>query len=115
MNIENPAPTPYWVGFELDGVLSVATHLDSEIGEPIKEMIELCHRMRKKGWIIKLFTIRADYPENIEDIKYWLDKQGLFDLEITRCKDRYLFFHIDSRCKQNILNTSKFLADMLMK
>lgn len=55
-----------WTGFDLDGTLAVdlpGRKDDTEIGSPIRPMVQLAKRHIRHGMDVRLFTARA-YPHN---------------------------------------------------
>lgn len=95
-----------WIGVDLDGTLAYyngwrgAEH----IGEPIEPMMERVRDWIQKGIPVKIFTARADIPEQIPYVKEWLKRNGLGDLEITNTKDLKMIELWDDRCIQVITN-----------
>lgn len=98
-----------WIGVDLDGTLA---HYDGwmggdHIGEPIPEMLARVRVWLAKDRTVKIFTARAQIPDQIPPIKEWLRKHGLGDLEVTATKDFGMIELWDDRCIQVIPNTGK--------
>ncbi|MCK5017096.1 MAG: hypothetical protein KAS32_08485, partial [Candidatus Peribacteraceae bacterium] len=76
-----------WVGFDLDRTLAVYETGQMGIGKAIPSMIAKVQEYLDKGVIVKIFTARAYWPEEIPKIQQWLIDNGLPALEVTREKD----------------------------
>lgn len=82
------------------------------IGEPIKPMLELVKKWLREGKTIKIFTARANRPDNIQYVDEWLVDNGIGGLEVTNIKGEDLFCIFDDRCVQVEPNTGKILGDI---
>lgn len=109
-----------WIGVDLDGTLAYYEGWKhyTEIGAPIKPMVD-----RIVSWVnnkqeVKIFTARADEYQNIPVIKQWL-KDNLYqlfpdwfwengmELDVTNVKDMHCIEIWDDRAIQVILNTGQ--------
>lgn len=102
-----------WIGVDLDGTLA---YLDrnssySKVGEPIPAMMDLVRKMINSGIRIKIFTARAEDPEQIPIIRKWLKANNLPELEITNVKDFKMQRLYDDRCIQVERNTGRLIID----
>jgi hypothetical protein len=98
-----------WIGVELDGVLAecqTGQALD-QIGDCIDKM-----RIRVQQWLmvgvdVRLFTARANLPEQIPLIEKWLAKNRLSEMMITAEKDFSMSQFWDDRAIHVITNTGE--------
>lgn len=102
-----------WTGVDLDGTLAFLDRGSSygEIGQPVPAMMELVRKMIGNGIRIKIFTARAEDPDQIPIIRKWLRDNGLPDLEITNIKDYNMYRLYDDRCIQVERNTGRLILD----
>lgn len=100
-----------WTGVDLDGTLAYYDSLlaPDKIGEPVPAMLSLVKKMINHGIRIKIFTARAQDPEQLPIIKKWLKDNGLPELEITNVKDYYMQRLYDDRCIQVEKNTGRLI------
>lgn len=96
-----------WIGCDLDASLAIYTKWGDPIGEPILPMLLKIYKIRASGMTVKIFTARAEDPDQIPIIKAWLAKYNLQDLEITNVKDLAMISLYDDRCIQLIPNTGE--------
>lgn len=102
-----------WTGVDLDGTLAYfdsASSMD-EVGQPVPAMLALVKKMINNGIRVKIFTARAQDPEQLPIIRRWLKANGLPDLEITYAKDYYMQRLYDDRCIQVERNTGRLIVD----
>jgi hypothetical protein len=77
-----------WIGVDLDGTLAYWTSWEQEgIGYPISKTYMRILNWIEKGERVKIFSARANYEDQIHEIRNWLDEYGLPQLEITCVKD----------------------------
>jgi hypothetical protein len=99
-----------WIGVDLDGTLAHdhGNNRDgkglSEIGSPIKPMLNRLKKWIAEGKTVKIFTARASSPRQVAMVKKWLVLQGLPDLEVTNVKDLRMIELWDDRCVQVMTN-----------
>ncbi len=102
-----------WTGVDLDGTLAYYDRFSpsDQIGEPVPAMMELVKKMINHGIRVKIFTARAQDPEQLPVIRQWLKKNNLPELEITNRKDYYMQRLYDDRCIQVERNTGRLIVD----
>ncbi|MBU1195129.1 MAG: hypothetical protein KKE62_04695 [Proteobacteria bacterium] len=102
-----------WVGVDLDGTLAYWDSSSSieQIGEAVPAMLALVKKMIHNNMRVKIFTARANDPEQLGLIREWLKANGLPELEITNVKDYYMQRLYDDRCIQVERNTGRLIAD----
>ena len=99
-----------WIGVDLDGTLAhdQGNNRDgkglSEIGSPIKPMLNRLKKWIAEGKTVKIFTARASSPRQVAMVKKWLVRHGLPDLEVTNVKDLRMVELWDDRCVQVMTN-----------
>ena len=102
-----------WIGVDLDGTLAFydmwrgADH----IGEPIPEMLNRVNEWLSEGKQVKIFTARADTPENIPYVEEWCKNYIGKILPVTNVKDQNMVELWDDRAKQVIPNTGKLIGE----
>lgn len=109
----DPILPSIWTGVDLDGTLAHWDHSSSirTVGEPVPEMLKLVKRMVNHGIRVKIFTARAQDPDQLPIIKEWLKKHGLGGLEITNVKDYGMQRLYDDRAIQVEKNTGRLIVD----
>jgi hypothetical protein len=102
-----------WTGVDLDGTLAYLDRNSAydEVGEPVPAMMALVRKMINNGIRIKIFTARAEDPEQFPIIRKWLKDNNLPELEITNVKDYNMQRLYDDRCIQVERNTGRLIAD----
>lgn len=108
-----------WIGIDLDRTLAYyETRVDfnpMEIGQIIpraKEyVIDLIKKGEKEGFVVKIFTARAVFPNTIPIIQKWLIDNGLPKLDVTNAKDQGTILIIDDIARQMIPNTGIIIND----
>lgn len=102
-----------WTGVDLDGTLAFYTRTSSslEIGEPVPCMLARVKKMLDHGIRVKIFTARAQDPDQLPIIRKWLKDNGLPELEITNIKDYNMQVLYDDRCIQVERNTGRLIVD----
>ena len=100
-----------WTGIDLDGTLAYYDRMSSydEVGEPIPAMLDLVKELINNGIRVKIFTARAQDPEQRPIILKWLIDNGLPELEITNIKDYNMQWLLDDRCIQVERNTGRLI------
>lgn len=108
-----PRPPSIWTGVDLDGTLANwdSTSTIDRVGEPIQPMMALVKKMISNGIRVKIFTARAQDPDQLPIIQKWLAENGLPELEITNIKDYYMQRLYDDRCIQVEKNTGRLIVD----
>ena len=103
-----------WIGVDLDGTLAVwdARSTIARIGRPVPRMLELVKQMVGDGMRVKIFTARAEEPEQIPLIQKWLRRNGLPELEITNVKDYEMQRLYDDRAVQVEQNTGRIIGSL---
>jgi hypothetical protein len=96
-----------WTGVDLDGTLAEYDGSIDHIGKPISAMMNRVRDWLIQGKVIKIFTARANTPEQIPMIMAWLKEQGLPEFEITATKDLNMVELWDDRCVHVETNTGK--------
>ena len=98
---------------DLDGTLAIQNRTVSygEVGEPVPAMLALVKKMINNGIRVKIFTARAEDPEQLPVIRKWLKNNGLPELEITNVKDYSMVRLYDDRCVQVEYNTGRLIVD----
>ncbi len=94
-----PAEGKGWIGVDLDGTLAFYDGWRGpyHIGEPIWPMFDRVTSWVSEGRTVKIFTARADDPEQVKHIHAWLKQWGLPRLEVTNKKDRQMIELWDDR------------------
>ena len=102
-----------WTGVDLDGTLACWDSRSSidKIGEPVPAMLALVKKMISNGIRVKIFTARAQDPEQLPIIRKWLKENGIPELEITNVKDYSMQRLYDDRCIQVEVNTGRLIVD----
>lgn len=103
-----------WTGVDLDGTLAYydSTSTLDRVGEPIPAMLDLVRKMLNNGIRVKIFTARAQDPDQLPVIRKWLRENNLPELEITNIKDYYMQRLYDDRCIQVEKNTGRLIVDI---
>jgi len=101
-----------WIGVELDGTLAHHTPEQSRerIGDAVSKM-----RMRVQQWLmagidVRLFTARANSPEQLPLIEAWLREHKLDKMKITCEKDFAMSQFWDDRSIHVVHNTGEIAA-----
>jgi hypothetical protein len=102
-----------WTGVDLDGTLAYDDRTSSfnKVGEPIPTMLALVKELINNGIRVKIFTARAQDPEQMPIIREWLKNNGLPELEITNIKDYNMQWLLDDRCIQVERNTGRLIIE----
>lgn len=110
--LEPMLPIP-WTGVDLDGTLAQWDHSSTieKIGEPVPAMLTLVKKMVSNGIRVKIFTARAQDPDQLPIIQKWLSENGLAGLEITNVKDYAMQRLYDDRAIQVEKNTGRLIVD----
>ena len=100
-----------WTGIDLDGTLAYYNRTSpyDEIGDPVPAMLTLVKELINNGIRVKIFTARAQDPEQKPIIREWLKVNGLPELEITNIKDYNMQWLLDDRCIQVERNTGRLI------
>lgn len=104
-----------WIGVDLDGTLAEYNGWigPEHIGRPIKPMMDRVNEWIEAGIKVKIFTARANIPEQIPYITKWLVANGLPALEITATKDFAMLELYDDRCVQVLINSGITMQEFL--
>jgi len=88
-----------WYGVDFDGTIakSHSEYSEGEVGLPIWKMIRRVKQMIREGKQVRIFTARADSPEDVKSIRAFLRKYGLPELEITNRKDHHMVALYDDK------------------
>ncbi len=102
-----------WMGVDLDGTLAYYDSMSTidSIGRPIQDMRDLVLKMIKNGIRVKIFTARAQDPDQIPMIEKWLRENGFPPLEITNVKNYGMQRLYDDRCIQVEKNTGRLIVE----
>lgn len=102
-----------WTGVDLDGTLAYYDRMASsdKIGDPVPSMMKLVKKMINNGIRVKIFTARAQDPDQLPIIRKWLKDNHLPELEITNVKDYGTQRIYDDRCIQVERNTGRLVID----
>nr|NJM03127.1 hypothetical protein [Desulfobacula sp.] len=113
MDSEKKLLPKIWTGVDLDGTLAYLDRSASydEVGEPVPAMMALVRKMLNNGIRVKIFTARAEDPDQIPVIRKWLKDNHLPELEITNTKDYNMQRLYDDRCIQVERNTGRLIVD----
>lgn len=105
-----------WIGVDLDGTLAYAEEFHGEeiIGEPIPAMVERVKNWLREGKTVKIFTARASSAAAVQEIKAWLQKHGLPDLDVTNVKDPAMEVCYDDKSIQVVKNTGRLVGEKEM-
>lgn len=78
-----------WIGVDLDGTLAVygGWKGPDHIGEPVPAMLERVKKWVADGVEVKIFTARANVPEQIPPVVDWIRRHVGEELEVTATKD----------------------------
>ncbi len=108
---ENEKHRGLWTGVDLDGTLAYYDRNSpfDEIGDPVPDMLTLVKELINNGIRVKIFTARAQDPEQKPIIREWLKVNGLPELEITNIKDYNMQWLLDDRCIQVEKNTGRLI------
>jgi hypothetical protein len=102
-----------WIGVDLDGTLAKMEGWQgpTEIGEPIKPMVDRVKQWLKKGRTVKIMTARAatNDKEVINAIKKWCKQHIGQELEVTNVKDLDMAALFDDKAFRVEKNTGKIL------
>lgn len=102
--------TSGWIGVDLDGTLAEYHGWNTgKIGVPIPKMMSRVRDWLSQGITVKIFTARAQIPEDIPNIKVWLAENGLPELEVTNVKDFAMVELWDDMAIQVIPNTGEVI------
>ncbi len=101
-----------WIGVDLDGTLAYYTSWQGpeHIGEPIAPMLARVQKWLADGREVRIFTARANEPENIPYIQAWCLMHLGQVLPVTATKDYGMVVLYDDRCVRVITNTGVTLA-----
>ena len=102
-----------WTGVDLDGTLAYydSTSTIDRVGEAVPAMLDLVRKMLNNGIRVKIFTARAQDPDQLPIIRKWLKENNLPELEITNIKDYYMQRLYDDRCIQVEKNTGRLIVE----
>jgi hypothetical protein len=111
--VSKPEQPAIWTGVDLDGTLAYYDGASSieTVGRPIPAMLDLVKKMINNGIRVKIFTARAQDPDQLPIVRSWLKQNGLPELEITNVKDYYMQRLYDDRCIQVEKNTGRLIVD----
>lgn len=102
------------IAVDLDGTLAhhdpKAQYLASQIGEPIKPMLERVKRWIEEGHEVVIFTARVGEEGAYPHIQAWLRKHGIGGLTITNKKGQDVGEFWDDRAVAVERNTGKVLG-----
>jgi len=102
-----------WIGVDLDGTLAYAEEFHGEevIGEPIPAMVERVKNWLREGKTVKIFTARASSAAAVQEIKAWLQRAGLPDLDVTNVKDKDMELCYDDKAVGVVKNTGRLVGE----
>ena len=63
---------------------------------------------------MKIFTARASRPAAVQEIKAWLQKAGLPDLDVTNVKDKDMELCYDDKAIGVVKNTGRLVGEQEM-
>jgi hypothetical protein len=89
-----------WIGVDLDGTLAKEEEnlQPDQIGAPVEAMAKRVKEWVEGGQTVKIFTARASSPRQVINVRAWLKRNGLPDLEVTNIKDYRMIQLWDDRC-----------------
>ena len=101
--------TDKWTGVDLDGTLAHDSgwHGPGHIGPPIPEMLARVKEWLRQGVTVKIMTARANEPGDLAQVREWLAKNGLPELEITASKDKNMGELWDNKAVEVLHNTGR--------
>ena len=109
MSEENPNE---WIGVDLDKTLAFYDEWrgPEHIGEPIPQMLSRVLKWLEEGKQVKIFTARADTPENIPYVEEWCRLNIGRVLPVTNVKDQNMIQLWDDRAIQVYPNTGEIIG-----
>jgi hypothetical protein len=101
-----------WIGVDLDGTLAKEEESlePDQIGAPVEAMAKRVKEWVEEGKTVKIFTARAASPRQVVNVRAWLKRNGLPDLEITNIKDYRMIQLWDDRCVRVATNVGEPMA-----
>lgn len=96
-----------WIGVDLDGTLAEyhpGSFSSDSVGKPIPLMVERVKAWLAEGKEVRIFTARADEPENLPAVDAWVRKHIGQPLKITNVKDMGMVELWDDRAVQVVRN-----------
>lgn len=102
-----------WIGVDLDGTLAEFTEWKGEghIGKPVPLMLERVNKWLSEGRTVRIFTSRAEDPQQLPYIRKWLIENGLPQLQITNVKDHLMTELYDDKARQVEKNTGIVIGE----
>lgn len=95
-----------WIGVDFDGVLAERVPgQGSRPGKPVLPMVMRVKQWLRDGYDVRVFTVRANDPQQVKLVKKWLKDNGLGDLVVTSNKDEGLIELWDDRAVRVVRNT----------
>jgi hypothetical protein len=100
-----------WIGVDLDGTLAYYDESIRipDIGLPVISMLERVRTWLREGKRVKIFTARAEDPEQVPLVQSWCIRHGLGRLEVTNQKDFRMIELWDDRAIRVQTNTGRML------
>jgi len=95
-----------WIAVDMDGTLAVYNGWKGpdDIGEPIYLMVNRVRLWLSEGKDVRIFTARANIPEQIPPVQWWCLKHFGRVLPITATKDFQMIEQWDDRAIQVVMN-----------
>ena len=97
---------------DLDGTISCYSgkYVEGQIGSPIWSIVDLVNWKLKSGYVVKIFTARADSAVDVAAIQKWLvEVCKLPPLEVTNKKDFSVVEIFDDRAYHVNFNEGKVI------
>lgn len=109
-------PRKGWIGVDLDGTLSRVDPAmpPQHIGPAVPLMLKRVRYWIKTGRTVKIFTARADDPQNVQLVHQWCVRHGLPRLEVTNRKDHRMIALWDDRAVGVVRNAGVPLMPLPM-
>ena len=104
-----------WIGCDLDGTLADCSHPAAAappwpIGEVIEKTLARIRLVMMFGVKVRIFSIRAKYPEAVSAVRVWMKANHLPDLDVTCTKDDDCIEIWDDRAVQYRPNSGRTAA-----
>jgi hypothetical protein len=120
-----------WIGIDLDGTLAddppgMMRGKATDIGPPLRPMIDIVRRLVQDGWDVRVFTARVSEPTHlntpVEDIVQaiweWTEEHIGKRLPVTNIKSHGLIVFLDDRALNAIRNrgiTDTYLLEQFLR
>lgn len=96
-----------YIAVDFDGTLAKWDGWNKELGEPVPLMLERLKTWLKEGKEVRIFTARAEIPEEVPPIEAWCEKHLGQKLRVTNVKDLSMIELWDDRAIGVEMNTGR--------